>query len=1037
MFKKLSVLLVSAVFVGSFSFASVSHAEGDTFCNGRIVGVTVKDNVNGGVTSFNSHLGFGVEDNEATDLSIVGKQSGLAPADRALAACVAAEEGTYKGEAYKYSLKGFAWNTNVGFVSFNCKNGVNLAGEGTGVACGGVDYGVYINDKNELFGHAWSPSFGWIQFKGTGLGAKVGPTSLGKGKSIKVDSYNVTYIDKFTGGNYQSYFIDLDGDVAKIDVPLGNQFPQVHTYKNGVKLTLLDGSIKFNLEIPKGTFNYGVTMDKDGIVSGSAWTGAGVYMNMLGMKIFLPDKEPKVVNGDTWCEGKSWVCVELDPNPVILKVDGKDDVKVADGVDGYYVHLYLRDGAGNPVDKTEFLNFNAFANSISFNWKDTVKLNIKDKVGTALATLKNPWAFAKGALTWKPLSVLDFQQDTKDPAHYVSKQKISSFAPTSESNLSYTTSTKPSYPFFNDNFLGNVGLSDIEKNELILKSVTFDSLKDKNGVEVLPKGVVYANGKVDMYVKFRPAIEVTPLYAGLSQDKFVGYRSIPENVKLGVKVMGRLSDNVTDGAQVTVKLAYDKDQSCLGYSVKSLCEFVFKFVSNDSSVVTKSVADIKDADLDLQTLALLPEYSEEKGGNYATFAKSPTLYTELTYNVDSGHKITYLSNKIPRVPGDKITSPSLVVHGAIQGQLTAAVSENNPVDTSGKVNVNIIRDTINENLQKQLVNNNLSSGSCTIKKLDGSSSCSSGFYKVFKVADENVIYFKGSNVTLDLSAAWKGKWIVISDGGNIFIDANAYAPGESLSLVALRGSGDKYLKTGHVYIHPEVQNVQATLVADGSVFSYSGDHDAIEANGEPKWNSLFERTSALKYQLLIQGAIYSDNTIGGADLDKASNDKTVKPKDYLLLGGGEVVSPGSIDNRLRAQAYDLNYLRMFALDLEIGSNGCPIDQKSGKALCAEEIMAIANGQIVCGEKACDPNKPFDSNTLNNKADGINPLKKYSPTTGADSGPDGDLVLPKDIGLLAKGLDKDTDFGPVYVYYVAPSKDSFLFSKLGSLGIGAN
>ncbi|MEK7548234.1 MAG: hypothetical protein AAB540_05045, partial [Patescibacteria group bacterium] len=132
----LSILLSTAI------FSTTVFAEGDSICEGSITGTTSAGNVNGGVISFDSHAGPKTEDNEGVDLSIIGQSAGLAPGKREHAACIEDEEGTYDGTPYQYSVKGWAWNTNLGFFSFNCKDGMNVAGGGSGVECGDVNYGV-------------------------------------------------------------------------------------------------------------------------------------------------------------------------------------------------------------------------------------------------------------------------------------------------------------------------------------------------------------------------------------------------------------------------------------------------------------------------------------------------------------------------------------------------------------------------------------------------------------------------------------------------------------------------------------------------------------------------------------------------------------------------------------------------------------------------------------------------------------------------------------------------------------------------------
>ena len=64
---------------------------------------------------------------------------------------------TYAGSADKIS--GWAWSSNIGWVSFNCTNNSS---------CGSADYGVDVNalpaNKN-LSGYAWSSNVGWISFE--------------------------------------------------------------------------------------------------------------------------------------------------------------------------------------------------------------------------------------------------------------------------------------------------------------------------------------------------------------------------------------------------------------------------------------------------------------------------------------------------------------------------------------------------------------------------------------------------------------------------------------------------------------------------------------------------------------------------------------------------------------------------------------------------------------------------------------------------------------------------------------------------------
>lgn len=57
-----------------------------------------------------------------------------------------------------HNLSGFAWSSNIGWISFNCTD------RGT---CGTSDYGVDVNG-GVMSGHAWSDNIGWIDFNPSG-----------------------------------------------------------------------------------------------------------------------------------------------------------------------------------------------------------------------------------------------------------------------------------------------------------------------------------------------------------------------------------------------------------------------------------------------------------------------------------------------------------------------------------------------------------------------------------------------------------------------------------------------------------------------------------------------------------------------------------------------------------------------------------------------------------------------------------------------------------------------------------------------------
>lgn len=975
---KKALLLLTTVLLSSFlNFPQSVFAETDKVasdpaaCSGRITGTSKVYNPNSGVISFDAHSGPGAEDNIAVNLGVAAAGAvGLAPASRTDAACISKVAGVdaNTGKAYVYAVKGWAWDTNGGFVSFNCQNGSNNAG-GANVACGNINYGVYIGADNSVLGYAWNQTFGWIRFDDNNTGDAI---------------------------------------------------------------------------------NYGVKIDPVTFVAtGHAWTSAGVYIDLTGTVFNLPDKTNVVVL-DTWCKNKPYLCVEITPDPASLAFGGTPGVKVADGKDGYDLNIYFRDADGVAIDPTKITNLA----SIKFDWTDTVKL---DQVNAANLNAN--------AVQNKPLSLADFAPVAGDLGHYKTKVKITSYAPTSESKLSLTTGTKPAYLTNNESFIyapDGIVLPKAGGNKLALNNISYPNLVDNTAKVLIPatSSPIYPNGKVGLPFKFRPAVYLDTLYANDFQDSILGYRSVPVTIKRALKAIGNLNA-ITGNAEFHV--AYSTSQTttqCPGQDVN----FQFTVTDNGAVVSNNSTGDVKVFQdgiagllgkiFDLQFTPDIPTDPEAES-NPCDVAKGATFYSKITYSVD-GKTVSYFDNKLPRTGGDSIVNPAVVVHGNITAQAVGNVQGDSRVTAAGSVNVSLIRDAINENLQRnadQASVKNLSAGTCTFTAFedkafgDSTTTGCAGVRYRFDVGNEHVIYTKGSNLTLSLNSGnWAGKWVIIADGGNIFVDKNILPSdpvASRISLISFRSSDvNKYYQTGNIYIAPTVTNLVGTLVADGSLFSYDGDHTHLDAaTGEPKWGAGGDYSAMISslqtYQLLIQGAIISDNGIGNANLDQGTS-----PKNYLLAGGGRVIPlPASIADRMRAQYYDLNYLRMFKLNLQMGAEGLPIDQKCGKSWTPDDqvnLQSLLNTgsykdetgntfKTICGEKQpCDPVN--DSLNSPNSCDGVNPLAKYD-----DKNVTGDLIAPSSF-TAATGLDSTKDFNPVYVYYVAPDTKSFVFSKSGAINI---
>ncbi len=965
---------VLLVFVLALS-ANVVFAEGDPAivggdvnCSGKIMGKTKISNANFGYIDFDSHPSPYSDANKVTDLSIVGLGQGLAPADRNLAACLDAKNSVAVPLiADEYVVKGYAWNTNLGFFSFFCDGGKNQ-----GVDCGAFNYGVKVGvadgaGKRLLSGNAWNPSFGYIQFAG--------------------------------GGG-----------------------------------------------IP-----YQVSADKDGKLSGYGWTEAKVWVDMAGVTMQIPGKQAvkPVVIGP--CSGKPFACLEVtDPDKGLdkvlsggnssggIKIGSDPDIKVANGVDEYQVSLYLMEADGvTPMDKTKY-----DIGQITFSWSDTVKIkqDVGSSVGTSLDKVESPWSQGTGGIIYKPITVSlsDFTETPGGSGHYILNKTIKSYAPTTDMNVSYTSSFKPNSAFKNEVFFnsmkdfGNKIPVVKESNRLKLSKMDLPiTVKATGQAPVTADGKVYSNisypnGKDGLFFQFRPAVEVSNLFSpGNASDSITGFRSIPFSFKVG----GKKDSKLAASASVDLKLDYDKtmtDDTCAANGEDIVGGgFTVSFVQGGNSYTWQNVGNALYS-FDLQAVATLPDYDSLSDADKAAIAKpcmqamGPSLYSIVKYTVD-GKNVSYYSNKLPRIIS-AVSNPVAVIYGNLYAAKAFSPSASVETQETGSKSVNIVRDGIYENitskipgvvLEKDPIAAVKNTKNCTIVD-NGLSGCSGPPVSVTNVDGTNVSVYKNTDVHINLSSssAYTDNQTVVVMNGNIYIDSDIYksAPStDKVQIIALRPYSAGCNK-GNIYVKNKVKNINANVFSDCSVFSYV-DEDKIDPNtGLYKWTDFSEMIDSLSYQLRWFGSIASHNTVGGSDLDKDLKN----PLSYLLDGFKAWPTNGlTSDQKLAIQSYDLNYLRLFKLSIQTNELGMPIDQSCKKGLSLEEMLKIKDYSL--GQS--DDTVYGDDGVT--ECDGIDALSPYD----AASNSGGDLVAPVDATTLAQGL-KDGEYDPIYVIFSASTSPLF-------------
>lgn len=879
-----------------------------------------------------------------------------------------------------YIIKGWGWNDNLGWVSFYCDGNDGTdgqpvkAGTNLGAACGNQTYGVRLiyhtasGDEPGYFsfsGYAWNDATGYISMNSTNGG------SVNYG--LRLNENGVVVSD---------YPSDPFGPEAHLVLPFA--WSQSLTWINFKGVTA-DIEIQVIPEPTCGDTDFvGVCPD--------------VCIEVSGVDLCNEDETPDDTNYDTKDDNEAW---ELDD----LDVYTDPAFPVADGVANYKIKLQFKDGEGNSISKEALANYDV---RIFFEWEDTVKRDQVDdedddedgvKAGSEFIRLKTPFASTAtpggAAVTYKPVFLYNNNNDVTEfagmpPANDGTNSdnintssfvtwdgdklvlKVKSLAPTSGGNKSRVWSMDKIV--YRNNDIGVGG----EMNNLKLKAVHW-VLKSPSGSEI--KGSTpYTNS---LALDFRPALEVETFNTKSdnleTKDTLVLYRNV--ETKLEVKAGENKYDVSSPIAKFERNIQFTTETGINSFDVSYRREgvqgeFDYTLGSAYGSWMIPNIINVT---------AELPGDTKEYG-----YTEGITLRSIIAYGTSS-KPITYYSNFLPRTDSS-IANPVAVVQGSLYG--TGRTTQTGIELTGiGDNNTNIVKDTVYENVKKLVRDKNISPGSATI---DSNFTCNECVSIGPENGSEEILYVKG-DATISSDTKWDGYKVLVVDGGNLYIDGNLYkehldAQGkpdnkilstDRLGLVVIRNTGDDLDKAGNIYIAPNVTNIQAFAVVWGAIFSYDGDEDMVtDTNGAFKWkengydgNQMIE---LLSKQLIWQGGISSNNTIGGVD---ESNEyyKT----GYQILTQNE-------DNLLTAKQYDLNYFRYFRKKL--------IYDKEGNAV----------------DTSCQSTEdPYD----------------FIPGRTCDNIDLNDMVIDEENKAIG-ALDAETN--PLYIKYVPPYSKSVIFGKEKSL-----
>jgi hypothetical protein len=179
------------------------------------------------------------------------------------------------------SLSGYAWSSNIGWISLSCTTG---GATGNNI-CGTSNYQVTINPDRTITGYAWSSNIGWIKFGG------LSSFPVGSGTSAN----NAT-----VSGSYPT--LRLEGWARACAGTLPGDCSSMLSRTDG-----WDGWISLN-----GT-NYEITTSNSGVVSNSyAWGSAVIgWIDMFTSVIWskptatLTVADCVVLDGGTMCSANT------------------------------------------------------------------------------------------------------------------------------------------------------------------------------------------------------------------------------------------------------------------------------------------------------------------------------------------------------------------------------------------------------------------------------------------------------------------------------------------------------------------------------------------------------------------------------------------------------------------------------------------------------------------------------------------------------------------------------------------------------------
>ncbi|MCC7197815.1 hypothetical protein IT413_06530 [Candidatus Peregrinibacteria bacterium] len=778
-----------------------------------------------------------------------------------------------------FQLKGWAWDTNLGWISFYCddENGDGAPYENLGVSCGNQIYGVTMEGvvptggttSGQLRGYAWGDNSGWINFSCAGGSDALGNACGGFDYGVTAETV----------------------DTACYGEVYGSPSPS--------------GSCSDNL--PEDTFIF-------------AWSDSVGWFDFTGVQFPWIDLiDAGVV-----------VSAYLDPDP---SVPGYTP-PVADGTDAYKLRLVVTKTSGAAITPEDYdfdISLAWPQNCIDLNQTNTVSdcnavsvpltesdFNLtsagvggygQDGVANAFTVYipsfaptsdQNGYTFtAGGFFPYETFVEGDPNSGVPIPANELQIGQLSVAVMRAADGVcafgdDYATCTQYPVTNFGAPFLGYQPAVDVP-------------MLDNQTTET---DTIQAAYKIGQTINYLTACRGT--FAGSCGGA---------NVAFAMGVDTPEFQFVADFASGTP----DTDATCADPTTFAIPTNLAWNTGSPAAFIVTPVFQADGTD---------PSGCKQTG---PTTGEGAYLYSTITYT-NGGNAISYFSNKLPRVTGTLVVNPVADVKGSVYSTGVTNPQEGTSVRSIGDVSTNILRDAVFRNVSNIIAgaeDKSANDFSEIYPSGTGFGMASTACVDLLKtdafVTSAHAFYCKGDvhihGTPAGTNVTWTGQRTIISVGGDIYIDDNLYngaavSSKPRLGIIALKDFDTG--KGGNVYIHPDVTDIQANIFTDGSVYSYDGNSSNINSAGEPCWASEKTRHDTLINQLYIEGSIASQNTIGGAaDVTPTlGNGKKASAAEGTYGGSSSTCSPSG---RSQARLYDLNFLRYYGLVFERldAASACP------------------------------------------------------------------------------------------------------------------